>query len=408
MKLHSDDELCPEMAKDLKNNPEWISQATNFATVAAQYRLVTSQDLNSVAQTINNISGSKLAFEGTQQATRDIHIFNRLNQEAFVKSGHFQNASAAKDYFNTALENKNIMQGLEKKLTGTSQEVDWLRMKQGEIKNLVQKSELLNGNAPGVDGTTINRFTGKEISRTTIKATVDGKQGAQRSVKKIQEAIEKGNATRDDIIFGTKGTKQAAEKIDLQNKVIEKNTPKDIRNSNERLKTKIRNGKAVTNITGTEVAQKMAQGAVIGAAVSLSISSLTNYIKYKKGQISIKEAFTEIGEDTTKGAIIGSAMSGLTLFLSGGPLGFAAGMAIGMYLNASLTNILDEIFGKGAYKRILISSGYVMGNAASLVETVEKLEKHEQTICHTRKRISRKKKDTNKLMDEYEKILEEF
>jgi len=300
------------------------------------------------------------------------------------------------------------MQGLEKKLTGTSQEVDWLRMKQGEMKNLVQKSELLNGNAAGVDGTTVNRFTGKEISRTTIKATVDDKQGVQNSVKKIQEAVEKGNANQDDIIFGTKGTKNAAEKIDLKNKVIEKNTTKDIQNSNERLKTKIQNGKAVTRITGAEVAQKVAQGAVIGAVVGLTLSSLTNYIRYKKGQISIKEAFTEIGEDTAKGALIGGAISGLTLFLPGGPLGFVAGMAIGMYLNAALTNILDEIFGKGAYKKILIASGYVMGNAASLVETIEKLEKDEQKISHTRNKIGRKRKETNKLMNEYEKILEDF
>jgi len=276
MKLHSDDELCPEMAKELKNNPEWLSQAANFANVAAQYRLVTSQDLNSVATVINKLSGSNLSFEGTHQAARDIQIFKRLNQEAFVKSGHFQNASTAKDYYNSALKNENIMQGLEKKLTGTSQEVDWLRMKQGEMKNLVQKSELLNGNAAGVDGTTVNRFTGKEISRTTIKATVDDKQGVQNSVKKIQEAVEKGNANQDDIIFGTKGTKNAAEKIDLKNKVIEKNTTKDIQNSNERLKTKIQNGKAVTRITGAEVAQKVAHGAVIGAVVGLTLSSLTN------------------------------------------------------------------------------------------------------------------------------------
>jgi len=101
-------------------------------------------------------------------------------------------------------------------------------------------------------------------------------------------------------------------------------------------------------------------------------------------------------------------MGGLTLFLPGGPLGFVAGMAIGMYLNAALTNILDEIFGKGAYKKILIASGYVMGNAASLVETIEKLEKDEQKISHTRNKIGRKRKETNKLMNEYEKILEDF
>ena len=47
------------------------------------------------------------------------------------------------------------------------------KLKGGGFKGLelVRKSELLSNNAPGVDGVTYNRFTGKQISRTTIKAS---------------------------------------------------------------------------------------------------------------------------------------------------------------------------------------------------------------------------------------------
>lgn len=399
MKMHGEDELCPHIAGELKRNPELLTQAATFANVAGQYRLVTSQDLNVVAGKINQLVGSNLSFEGTHQYVRDIQVFRRLNEEAFSRLGVFSTPEAAQQYL------KNITEeAFKKKLTGSGQEVDWLLYKKGQISSIWSKSRLYNGNAAGVDGDTINRFTGKTISRTTIKATTDSKYLGDR-VREVQEAIDKGTATKNDIIYSVKGTKETAEKAGLSNKVIEQNTIADVNESNKRLIDKIKGGKANTNIVANEAAKKMMNGAIIGAAVSLTISSITCYIKYRNGEISQEEAFRDVGEDTTKGTLTGAAMAGITLFLPGGAIGLIGGMAIGIYLNSTLTNVLDEVFGKGAYREILISSGYVMGMSQNLLDCIKKIEKDEMSISQKIREIHQRKKEIDADLDEFDRIM---
>ena len=106
-------------------------------------------------------------------------------------------------------------------------------MKQGEVSNLWQKSTLLENNAPGVDGVTINRFTGKEISQTTIKASKNPMTSNSTGINDVKEAIQKGKATEKDIIFAPEGTEEVARKAGLKNPVIEK-----ILSSRSRIPTK--------------------------------------------------------------------------------------------------------------------------------------------------------------------------
>lgn len=264
---------------------------------------------------------------------------------------------------------------------------------------------MLNNNAAGVDGETVSRLTGKTISRTTVKAAT-GEEGIATNVKDVAETIHKGTATEQDIIVGVKGTREAAEKTGLNNPVTEINTTETMKESTERLANKIEQGKAVTSVTTQEAAKKMCQGAVIGAAVSLTISSITKYIKYKKGEISKEEAFRDIGEDTVKGTLIGGAMGGITILLPGGALGFVAGMAIGIYFNAVLTNILDEIFGEGAFLAIMDASGYVVGTSKSLVDAVSEIETDERRIAETANKVNVMKQEINKNINKINNLLE--
>lgn len=188
-----------------------------------------------------------------------------------------------------------------------------------------------------------------------------------------------------------------------------------VKDSTERLTKKIQDGKANTTITGTEIGAKMAQGAVIGAAVALTLSSITNYIKYKNGEITEDEAFRDIGEDTVKGLITGGAMAGISLFLPGGPIGFIAGIAIGMYINTVCTNVLDEIFGKGLYEQILHASGYITGVAKNAVEYMEELgenvrmtEQHNQKSSLTLQEIQRKRSVIEDKKEKSKKLSEEL
>ena len=118
----------------------------------------------------------------------------------------------------------------------------------------------------------------------------------------------------------------------------------------------------------------MAQGAVVGAVVAITVSTITTYVRYKNGELDKQEAYGIVAEDTLKGALVGGAMGAVTIFLPAGVIGYVAGMAIGVYFNKACTNILDEVFGKGAYGAILNASGYVYGMTFNLAEYYEKVE----------------------------------
>lgn len=412
---HSENELCPHLKDSLKNNPELLKKATDFVSVAGQYSLITSNSLDHVAQVLNKVTNLNLSYEGTHQFTRDIAVFKRLSEEPFKNAQVFSSPTNASEYLESVVRKtqdlkdlgitdgrKNFTQILDKKLSGYAQEVDWLRSKKGQISSIWEKSTLLDGNAKGIDGVTINRFNGKTISRTTIKSSINPVDKNGRLITDVKESIQMGNTADTDILYSVKGTASSAEKAGLSNPVIEKNTPGEVRASNERLKQKMKTGNATTHVTMEQLSKKMVQGAVVGAAVGLTISGISNYLRYHNGDISKEEAFQEIGKDTFKSALIGASMAGITIFLPGGVIGFAAGVAIGVYVNKSLTNILDEIYGEGAYGAILNSAGYVYGMTYNLGEQLEKIAKSQKNAEYhlsVSKQIAEEVEDNFSLFD---------
>ena len=153
-----------------------------------------------------------------------------------------------------------------------------------------------------------------------------------------------------------------------------------IQDSNKRLEQKILDGQASTAPTLKQIGSKMLQGAVVGAAVAVTISTITTYVRFKNGELDTRAALESVAEDTLKGALVGGAMGAVTIFLPGGVIGFVSGIAIGVYFGKVCTNILDEIFGKGAYGAILNASGYVYGMTFNLAEYYEKIEANNRRI----------------------------
>lgn len=406
--FHDETDLCPKYKKQLQQHPEWLGEAANFATVSAQFQLITSQALDGVAQTVNKVAGTNFAYEGTRQAARDIHVFAKLNSDSFRNSGQFANAQTAQETL--ANSSEGFQRYLRGRLNGTGQEIDWLEWRSGKLDNLLYKYQLPDGNTVGYDGIKVNRFTGKTVERITIKAA-EGHSGLHTNAVDIAEALEKGTLNPNDSVFGIDGLgdeikKVLDKKISIAQeqgntelvdkfqeakrhlKIKEMGSTDTVKASTERTTKKIKTGKANTTVTGSELGAKMAQGAVIGAAVALTLSSITNYIKYKNGEITEDEAFRDIGEDTVKGLITGGAMAGISLFLPGGPIGFIAGIAIGMYINAVCTNALDEVFGKGAYEQILHSYGYIAGTAKNIEEMLQAYQRHMQKIDRNLNKMS--------------------
>lgn len=424
--LHKHTELCPSHVDLLKKDPTLLPQAGKFTSIAAQYRLVTSGDFECVIEKANKLIGSNLRYEGTHQIARDLQVFKRLNEEAYRRIGSFATPEAAQEYFRNATTSQS--RALSAKLAGAGQEVDWLRLKQSEIGSILNKSTLFNKNAVGVDGQTVSRFTGKTISRTTIKAA-QTRGGQNTNVQGIVKAIKSGTLSPHDRAFIPEGTgvlfknkinkevayakltgdKEAVARLMAAKenlKIEEYGEISNISSSVDRLKNKIADGKAVTSIPVEQVTNKIAQGAIIGAAVALTISGITSYMRYRNGELTKEQAFIEVGEDALKGTIIGAGMGALTLFLPGGAIGFCAGVAIGMYVNAALTNVLDEIFGKGAYLGILTSSGCVLGVSQNLVDLIDQMESNikatEDSCVKSKATISKMGEsisDINKLLE---------
>ena len=433
--FHEENELCPKYKKQLKEHPEWLAEVADFTIVAGEYHLASSQALDGICKTINKIAGTNLSFEGSHQAARDVQVFARLNSDSFRNSGQFANAEAAKQTFDNASEGfKRYLRG---RLNGTGEEIDWLRSQRGKINSLINKSSLPDGNVVGYDGETVNRLTGNVIKRTSIKAA-EGSSGLATNARDIVEALEKGTLNPNDAVTGVKGTNQAVIKAidkrieqaaasgdtDLVNrltsakknlKINELGTTDSIKSSTERQIEKIKSGKAHTSITTDMVAKQAAQGAVIGAAISLTVSSITNYIKYKNGKMTREEAFREIGEDSVKGLITGGAMGAITLFLQEGAIGFVAGIAIGIYISSVTGNILDEVFGKGAYEQILHTCGYIAGTAKNVTEMLEdygksvlSMHKSNTDSKATLNRIEQKEKCLENRLSSLNNILEDL
>ncbi|WP_035765004.1 hypothetical protein [Butyrivibrio sp. NC2002] len=405
--FHNEDELCPKIRIQLKTHPELLYQAADFSVVAGEEALITTQALDKAAQYINSLTGSELSYEGTQQFARDIQVFKRLNEEPFSKCGAFSTPEKARTYMENVIKNAKerprALTSFESKLTGYSEEVDWLRQKQGQLSALWERNELLSNNAPGIDGITYNRFTGKQISRTTIKASSNQMTKNSTGIADVKKAIEKGYANQQDIIFGPAGTKLAASDAGLLNPVEEKNTVLDIRESTRRQERKIAKGEAYTKVPSSQIAKHALNGAIVGGAVSLSVSAITTYIRYRNGELSREEAYKDISEGCLNGALVGGILGGVTIFLPIGVMGVITGNAVGIYVNSSTSNVLDEIYGKGAYAAALDASGYVCGMTYSLAYCIREIDKNDREILHNIQETKSIQKDIETLMNELDK-----
>ena len=97
-------------------------------------------------------------------------------------------------------------------------------------------------------------------------------------------------------------------------------------------------------------------------------------------------------------------MGAVTIFLPGGVLGFVAGMAVGVYFNKACTNILDEIYGKGAYGAILNASGYVYGLTFNLAEYYKRIEQNNRQTANNIARAKKTQEEIERNFDIFEKM----
>ena len=311
----------------------------DFTATAASYEVIT-----------NGIPG---VVEGTHQLIRDIKIAQLL-QDKF----HNIAAYTTSEGFKTWLEEKmsgsiNSQANALNRLQGDGAgEIDFLRKMQGSLRSLFTKTDFVRdasghipSNTGGIDLQEINRITGKVINEYQVKSL--------RSLDTINETLKEfvNNKAYDEniVLVGPKELIEAAKKQGLKNPTKIMGSVHDNAKSAEALKNKVLAGDMATELTAKAVIGKIAGGALIGAGISIGISSLTNYIEYKKGKISKEELFEKAGKEGAKGAISGGALAGLSLFVPGGLIGIGIGFVVGTYLR----RVLDDAFGDGIFAEVL-------------------------------------------------------
>lgn len=326
----------------------------NIVGIASTYSFIT-----------NGIHGVS---EGTHQFIRDIQT-TQILRDKFPNMYQFDSADEIRNWLQERLSSSpqgaanalNILQG-----QGAG-EVDFVREMQGNLRNLYTKTDFVRdasgrvaSNTPGIDVQEVNRFTGNVIDEFQVKSL--------RTTDSINETIKKFINNKEyspnTTLAGPKELIEEAKTQGLPNPMKIIGSIEENKKSTEALKEKILSGNMVTEITPKAVLEKVAGGALIGAAFSVGISSLYNFILYKKGKISKKDMFDKIGKDGAKGAITGGSLAGLSLFIPGGIIGFGVGMIVGV----TLRRTLDDAFGDGTFAEVLDLTRSVQANVNMLHE----------------------------------------
>lgn len=141
----------------------------------------------------------------------------------------------------------------------------------------------------------------------------------------------------------------------------------------------------------------------VGLAYGITKSGITNFIKYKNGELSKSEMTKSFTKDAVKGSLVTCSLAMVAFPPSA--VGIAATMGVAVYLDAVCTNALDEVFGEGAYEQILNVSGYVMGTAKNMEDLLGQMQ---EDVRHTHRSIQsarRHNQQTQRHLDINEKML---
>jgi hypothetical protein len=323
-------------------------------------------DIASVAGAHETITrGIPGIYEGTHQFIRDIETAQLLQQK--FPNMPYDSTEGFKSWLTDRLSGSpqsgaNALSRLQGDGAG---EVDFIREMHGNLRSLFTKTDFardVNGNItsniPGIDAVEVNRFTGKVLNEFQIKTL-----RSEDSINQVLKEFTNNSRYNENItLVGPKELIDEAKRQGLPNPVKIMGSVEENAKSAEALKDKVQSGQMVTELTTKEVVGKVVGGAAVGAAISIGISSLFNYIAYKKGEISKKEMIKRIGKDGAKGAITGGALAGLSLFVPGGIIGMGVGFVVGSVLRRAL----DDAFGDGIFAEVLDLTKSVQANVKLL------------------------------------------
>ena len=325
-----------------------VANFINAATTIPTYEVVTG--------------GIPGVFEGTDAFVREIKIAQTL-QEKFPNMDAYKSAEGMRDWLAERLQmsnsaGANALSRIQGDATG---EVDFIREMQGNIRSLFTRTDFsrnedgrIVSNNPGIDAVEINRFTGDIVNEYQIKTL----RSADSIDQTLEDFLNNDAYKPTTVLVGPQELIDRAHELGIPNPTKVTGTLQDNLQSAQELSDKILNGQLAIGMTPGAVAGEMIGGAGIGAAISVTVSSLVTYLQYKSGNITFDEMKSKLAKDGVKGAMTGGALSGLSLFIPGGLIGVGIGYTVGI----TLRRLLDEAYGDGMFGEVMKLTGAVHAN----------------------------------------------
>jgi len=308
--------------------------------------------------------------KNTQDYIRDTQVFRTL-ADKFRFSEIFNSPESIQNWLSQHSEHTDH---IFRRLVGDGAgEVDAIRQANGGLRSLFYHTDFVRdasghipSNTAGIDAQAVNRFTGEVVEKIQIKSNWSNDPVSLRQT--IREFLNSNHYSKDITLAGPKELIEEARNMGVQNKLVIVNSTSENMESGRELIEKIqsRDASVQGHITFAGASERIAKGAIIGVAVTAAISSLSNYISYKKGKITGKEALINIGKDSSKGAIVGGTLGGLSLLFPPGAVGIGIGIAVG----TGIRKIIDAAYGDGAYRETVNSIGAVEATVQSTADGI--------------------------------------
>lgn len=355
-----------ELAAELReSSPQDVERALDFAASAGAYAHVTGE---------------------TQQYVRDVDVFRLLDQK-FSRSGMFADREAANTWLRErmAVNADNVDQLLRRLQGDGAGEVDALNQINGSLRGLLTETRFattaageITSNVAGIDLERVNRFTGEVVERIQVKSNWSTNPDTLK--KTLDKFVAGADYDESVTLAGPRELIELAKERGLPNRLVIVGDANGNRVSGERLAQMVEDKKAAVDgaLTFEGVAERVGQGAIVGAGVAVTVSSVRSYLAYRRGEITAVEAFRKVGRDGSKGALVGGSLAGLSVVFPPGLIGVGIGVVVGMQLR----RVVDIAYGEGAYKDLLDSMGSV---TASVDVTARGLVTVSETASHARR-----------------------
>lgn len=301
-----------------------------------------------IQDTATIASASKIYYDGIQYV--DNASFWEWITQSYKNSQYINSAESMKQFINL---HGDQLKGIHSLLQGKGLEWDVFRDYHPHLLDINKLP--LDTNAPVADVSSYNLFS-ELTSDIQVKTSL---RNASAVAKGLFNYPETTKFAVNQSIY------DEAVKLGLPKerfvKIIPDNQVKDI--SDKRFHdASSGNIEVCISVDGT--LKEIGKGALIGTVLYIGVSAISNYRKYKMGQISFDDFGKQILKDGAKGGIMGGSMGAINVGVQWSlvQLGLGAGNPIAIpvmiVINYGLKKIIDPMFKDGKYAEILQNMQY--------------------------------------------------